>query len=148
MEIINKHPEYFKIMEQNQVIEVSVAETAKFKEWATLLCYSIFLEYPKINQGESDYDYVNSIVCICSRNKWNKKELIFSVYDRHYLLNIKRHDFTESALSTLFEFDFYEILISGRLPNGFPFIPKVDNQNNLFLNLPVRLRKDVTTFIP
>jgi hypothetical protein len=36
----------------------------------------------------------------------------------------------------------------GILPNGFPFIPKVDNQNNLFLNLPVRLRKDVTTFIP
>ena len=148
MEIINKHPEYFKIMEQNRVIEVNAVEPTNYKEWVTLLCYSIFLESPKINRGENDFEYVNEFIRICNRNKWNKKELIFSVYNRHYLLNIKRHDFTESALSTLFEFDFYEILISGRLPNGFPFIPKVDNQNNLFLNLPVRLRKDVTTFIP
>ncbi|RVU24153.1 hypothetical protein EOJ36_09515 [Sandaracinomonas limnophila] len=148
MEIIKKHPEYFRIIEQNQVIEVTVLEPVNFKKWATLLCYSIFLEYPKINQGGSDYDFVKDIICICNRNKWNKKELIFSVYNRYYLLNIKRHDFTEGTLSTLFEFDFYEILISGRLPLGFPFIPRFDSQNNLFLNLPVRLRKNLTTYIP
>ena len=148
MEILIRHPQYFETIEENKVYEINIGEPHNLKGWATLLCYSIFLDYQKINRGDDDFTNVKEFITVCNRNKWNKKELIFKVFNRYYLLNIKRHDYSEGSNSILFEYGLYDLLISGHVPIVFPFEPKVDMYNNLYINLPIRLRNKITTYIP